>query len=202
MIDIGTLYAKVDADTRGLKKAQNDIKSFAKKAAVSLGAVIGVGATSRFIKDITMAAGRYDTLGAAMYTVGQKGGYTTGQLDQQEQALRKTGISMIESRQNITKLVQAQIDLGKSTDLARVAQNAAVIGNIDSSQAYATLVHGIQSAQVEVLRNIGINVNFEESYKKMAKQLGVSASELTTYEKSLALLYEGSVDTNISRNLG
>ncbi|WP_283149730.1 phage tail tape measure protein [Silvimonas soli] len=149
---------------------------------LSLGVLAG-GALVGSINEAALLAARYNTLGAAEMAVGANAGYSRAQLYQIEQQLRATGISAIESRSNITKLVQAHVDLSKASQLARIAQDAAVIGNLNSSEAFGSLVHGIQSANVEVLRNVGINVSFEQSYKAMAKSLGVTTEQLTEQDK-------------------
>lgn len=154
---------------------------------LSLGVLAG-GALVGSINEAALLAARYNTLGAAEMAVGANAGYSRAQLYQIEQQLRATGISAIESRSNITKLVQAHVDLSKASQLARIAQDAAVIGNLNSSEAFASLVHGIQSANVEVLRNVGISVNFEQAYKAMAKSLGVATEQLTEQDKLQARL--------------
>lgn len=134
-------------------------------------------------KESALLAARYDTLGVVMDVVGMNAGYTSGQMDVFEKKLQETGISVIEARNNLSRMTQANMDLAKSSELARIAQDAAVIGNINSSQAFERLVYGIQSGQTEILRTIGINVNFEQSYKKLATQLDKNAQQLTESEK-------------------
>jgi len=139
-----------------------------------------------FVRDSVNDAARYQTLGVAMNQVGKNAGYTAGQMAGFEAELRKNGIAMLESRQTLTQMSAAHIDLSKATELARVAQDAAVIGNINSSEAFARMIYGIQSGQVEVLRTIGINVNFESSYERLARKLGINAALLTENEKAQA----------------
>ncbi|MFH2075121.1 MAG: hypothetical protein ABIJ57_07205, partial [Pseudomonadota bacterium] len=136
------------------------------------------------VSDIVMAAARYETLGIVMKVVGNNAGYTSEQMEGFAKGLEKTGISMAGSRETLTRMAQAQLDLTQATKLGRVAQDAAVIGNINSSEAFQRLVYGIQSAQVEMLRTIGINVNFENAYKSAEKQLGKNRDAFSESEKA------------------
>ncbi|MFZ3193682.1 MAG: hypothetical protein WA154_10830, partial [Moraxellaceae bacterium] len=189
----------ISVDSRNAATATRDLEALeraggqAEKAtdALALGAkrlmtaLAGIYAAAKADEVIKLAA-RYNELGVVMDVVGANAGHSREELKAQEVQLRKTGISMIESRANITKMVQANIDLAKATELARLAQDAAVIGNMNSSDAFASLIHGMQSAQTEVLRNIGINVNFEQAYAQVARQLGKNTAELTENEKMQA----------------
>lgn len=141
-----------------------------------------------YIKDAALLNARYETLGAVMGVVGKQAGYTAAQMEATAVALQKTGISMIESRQQATRLVQAHIDLAYASKLARIAQDAAVIGNMNSSDAFAALVHGIQSGQTEVLRTIGLNISMEQSYKQIAGELHKNVNMLSQNEKTQGIL--------------
>ena len=136
-----------------------------------------------FAKVSAMAAARYETLGVVLHVVSRNTGTLAQDSDKLVKSLEKTGISALQARQNLVRMMQANIDVAKATDLARIAQDAAVIGNIDSSQAFERLINGIQTAQVEVLRNIGITVSFERAYKDLADQLGKTSDSLTEQEK-------------------
>lgn len=208
MIDLGGLYTRIEADTSGLQNAESEITSFAKKAAAVLAGIFAVDQIKDYTQQITMMTGRFDTLGVVMNVVGQNAGFTADQMARYQQNLEDAGISMLKSRETVTRMTQANIDLSKSYELARVAQNAAVIGNIDSSEAFQRMIYGIQSAQVEILRTIGLNVNFENSYKRLAAELGKTTAELTEHEKVQARTnvvleagqrilgaYEGAMDT-------
>lgn len=164
------------------EKALGMVKAAAAAVGISFGAMMVVN----YARDAMLLAARYETLGVTMNVVGNNAGYTGEQMRGFQASLQATGIAMIEARQNLTQMASAQIDLSKSAQLARIAQDAAVIGGINSSEAFSRMVNGIQTAQVEVLRTIGINVNFEDSYAKLAKQLGKSAASLTELEKTQA----------------
>ncbi len=166
--------------------SQRTLGQTIRELAVEIGAATLVWKAYEAVKARALEAARYQTLGVVIEVVGRNAGYSATQMHAFENALQKTGISMIESRQTLAMMAQANIDLADSTRLARVAQDAAVIGNINSSEAFNRLVYGIQSAQTDVLRTIGINVNFENSYKKLAAQLGKNVDALTEHEKTQA----------------
>lgn len=128
-------------------------------------------------------ASQYETLGVVVQQVGKVSGYTAVQVDENVSAIRRMGIAGIEARQTMTQLLQAQVDITQTPALARIAQDAAVIGGINSSEAFERLVYGIQSAQPMVLRAVGLNLSFEQSYVDLAKQLGKTTDELTEQEK-------------------
>lgn len=193
-VDIATLALRVDAlevesAERRLdklaasggraEKATDSLTGAFKALASALAAVKLVDV----IKESALAAARYETMGAAMVTVGRNAGYTAGQMAEYEQSLRSTGIAMTEARETLTKMVGAHIDLASAAKLARVAQDAAVIGNINSSEAFSRMIDGLRSGEIEILKTIGLNVNFEQAYKKAADQLGKNSDQLTALEK-------------------
>lgn len=140
------------------------------------------------VKDSAMQAARYETLGVVLGVVGKTAGYTKVQMDVASEAIAAQGITMVESRNSAIKLVQAHVDLTNASKLARIAQDAAVIGNINSSEAFERLVNGISRGNVLILRNIGINVNLQSAYQQMAQELGKSTRELTENERVQARL--------------
>lgn len=205
-MDVADLFIKVD--TTDLNRGKDALGGFAKagnaadtqtknltsstlqlgKAAVVMAASFAAFKAVQYAQEAASLYARYETLGVVMRTVGNNAGYTGGQMEAAAKSLQKTGISMVESRQQVVRLVQAHIDLASASKLARIAQDAAVIGNVNSSESFARLVHGIQSGQTEVLRTIGINISMENSYKTLAQQLGVTTGQLTQAQKTQAVL--------------
>lgn len=134
-------------------------------------------------KDIALLNARYETLGVVLQTVGRNAQYTSSQMNAFVQSVQSKGIAMVESRQAIIQMTQAEMDLSKASQLARVAQDAAVIGGINSSEAFTRMISGIQKAEMEILDTIGLRVNFEAGYNRMAASLRKTTAELTDQEK-------------------
>ena len=138
------------------------------------------------IEEAAKYAARVETLGVAMKAVGNNAGYTGNQMSQFEAGVKKLGITTEASRDALTRMAGANMDLTKATGLARVAQDAAVIGNINSSEAFQRMIQGIRSGETEILRNLGIQVNFEAAYRKTAQALGKTTADLNEHEKVVA----------------
>ena len=204
MVDVARL--QIEADSSQVKTAAGDLdrlSTSAGKAANSsdalnrttislshvyreLAAVMG---TLKFLDTIRQTIElnqRYKELGIAMEVVGRNVGIQSQQLNATTAALEKMGISMIEARQTVTRLAASHIDLANAEKLADLARNAAIVGQINTSEALDRIVHGIRSAEVEVLKTIGITVQFDQAYKQLAAQLGKTTNELTQQEKQQA----------------
>lgn len=191
-----------------VQQALEKVRAVALSVGGALAALFALNRIRAFISESTKLAARYETAGVMLRRVGENAGYTAEQLDYVERALQKTGISMLRSREVATSLISANIDLARATDLARLAQDAAVIANTNSSEAFDRLVQGISSGNVQILRNLGLAVNFQQAYQRAARQVGKAVSELTEYERvqarvnavmeagaGIAGTYEAALDT-------
>lgn len=189
-MDVASLSIKIDStDVKSATRAMDgatssgiNLESIIKKVAVGWGLM----KVADYARDVATLAARYETLGAVMGVVGNNAGYTRAQMAGFEVELTKTGISMIGARDALTMMAGAQMDLTKSSQMARIAQDAAVIGNINSSEAFQRMVQGIRSGETEILRTIGISVNFEQAYQKIGQTLGKTSKDLTDLEKLMA----------------
>ncbi len=153
-------------------------------AIAALGLVKVIKKLGNLTFEATMLSARVETLGIVTQVLGRNAGYTTQEITDFERAIQKQGITIQGSRQSIALMMQAQLDLADSTELARLAQDAAVVANIDSSEAFKRLVMVITSGNVIMARRMGLQVNFNQGYKILAERLGKSTLELTAAEKA------------------
>lgn len=147
-------------------------------ALVAAGSAAGV-----FLFSATRLAARVQTLGVVTVTLGRNIGKTEEEIRALEKAIQDTGITIRGSRRAIALMIQSQIDLAKGTELARLAQNAAVIANVNSTEAFERLVFVITSGNVKMARTLGLQVSFQDAYRKTAEELGKNVTELTQLEK-------------------
>lgn len=134
-------------------------------------------------KDSLMLSSRVKTLSTVLETMGKNVVLTRAEMNAYVDQVKAMGITTETSQQTIIRMTHAQLDLTKSAELARVAQDAAVIGDVNSSEALERMIHGITTLQPEILRTIGITVNFEQEYRKAAVTLGKNVDQLTQAEK-------------------
>lgn len=192
---------KIREQIEGMGKAGEEGAEGAKKAGVSIEGLAGkigpailgiVGITSALgalkkgmdlVAESTLLAARVETLGVVTDRLGANIGMTNYEIDLQAESLQKLGITTQASEQSIARMIQSNIDLADSTALAREAQDAAVIANTNSSEAFERLTTTIATGNVEMARTMGLNVNFQKAYQNMAESLGKSTSALTETEK-------------------
>jgi len=179
----------LDKEMKGLetttKKAGDSFDAFKKSASLALSAA-GIAA-GKFALDFTKAsvltAARVDTLGVVTETLGRNVGKTAEEIHALEAAIQAQGITTQASRQAIAQMIQANLDLAGATDLARLAQDAAVISGENSSEAFQALVTVIATGNTLMARRRGLLVDFQGAYELAAKAAGKTAEELTELEK-------------------
>jgi len=180
----GAQAAQRQIETVG--NAFNQLSTVARAGLATLAAGLAAWNIGAYVKDSVLLAARYETLGVVMTNVGKNAGYSAAAMEGFAKGLQSTGISMIQSRESLTALAQAHVDLTASMKLARLAQDAAVIGGINSSEAFQRMVVGLQQGDVEILRNLGLNVNFQAAYALTAATLHKHVDLLTETEKTQA----------------
>jgi len=135
-----------------------------------------------------MVASRVQQLNYIAQTLGQRMGYSGEQINGFVSEISDAGISLGVANQLVAQFARYNIDMAKSVDLARVAQDAATLANEGSSDALEGLLHGITTGNVRVLRTHGIMIaSVEDAYKAYADQIGVNVDALNNEQRVMAL---------------
>lgn len=191
LIDFGTSANAGQASTDALMGA-------AKKLFAALTALAGLSITFDYLKEAASYAGRVETLGITLGVVGENAGYTKAQLAEFEKSLKATGISTESARDSMTQMMQAGIALGTQlgqttpqvTQLARAAQDLAVVTGENSSETLQRLVTNISQMDTMGLRFMGIMVDVQAAQDKFALSLNTTAGALTNAQKVQAVYNE------------
>lgn len=165
------------------KRSVSEMEKYWLRLGAAIAATFTLYKAADIIRDSTMIASRVETLGVVMEAVGKNAGYSKAEVEAYSESVKQMGITTQASHQTVIRMMQAQMDLNQASNLARVAQDAAVIGNINSSEALERMIQGIQRGETEIMKTIGLNVSFENSYKVLAAQLGKNTDKLTEAEK-------------------
>lgn len=162
--------------------------------AVALGtalyaAVVKVtGALIDMAKNGLMSAARVQELDVVLQVLAQRAGLSKAAIDEQVASIVSYGIQTDVAMNLVSEMIRYQMDMTKATELARVAQDTAVITMTDSSEELSRLIHGIEVGSTEMLRYAGIQISAESAMKEYAATLHKTVPELTSAERAQATL--------------
>lgn len=177
---------QLDGEVSNLSRTfQNSAADFKKAGAVITGVGVGLGA---LLYSTGKTAARTETMGVAMEAVAKATGTSMELIKEQEEALKKQGITTQASRNTLTKFMQSQLDVADASKVARIAQDLAVISGENSSQTTDRLTQAIASMNPELLRQVGIVKNMNEVFSEYGEKIGKEANDLTTLEKKQAMV--------------
>jgi len=189
------LTAETAQFTKGMQQATQTMNDFSAQSSRLRGAVMGIGiaagtATAAMIAFGTkafMAAARVDELDVSMNAVGKATGLGYQAIKDAALATKDMGIEMETAQQSAIKFAQNNLDLAYASQLARAAQDLAVISGKNSTDTFNMLTHAVITGRSEVLKSVGIQKSAGQMYESFAKSIGVSASSLTYQQKQQAV---------------
>ena len=135
--------------------------------------------------EIVKYAARTEALTVVTSQLAKVNGYQESAVARLVERIKALGISTQEAHSVVQRMIFAELDLAKATELARVAQDAAVISGVNSSEALENIILGITTGQTRLLHNMGLQVSLERTIQEEERRLGRAISET---EKRQAML--------------
>ena len=188
-----------DKASKGLKKVGKNLSGVSKSAksadkatkglnlrmlALGFASFQAVRKIAALVKESALLAARFETMGVVVDNLGARVGKSSIEMRRLEQSLEDTGISMLGARESIARLISADIDLDNATDLARVAQDGAVIAGVNSTAAFEKLVGFISTGNIRVARQIGLFIDRRKTYEDFAAENNRTVASLSELEKT------------------
>jgi hypothetical protein len=189
------LTAETAQFTKSMQQATQSVNSFSEGSSRLRGAVLGIGiaagaATATMIAFGTqafMAAARVDELDVSMNAVGKATGLGYQAIRDAAIATKDMGIEMEIAQQSAIKFAQNNLKLSYASELARAAQDLAVVSGKNSTETFNMLTHAVITGRSEVLKSVGIQKSAGQMYETFARSIGKSANALTYQEKQTAV---------------
>lgn len=147
--------------------------------------LLGAGLVS-YLKSTADAAARTEVLGTVLNVVAKNAGYTSDQIARVDKQVQSMGITASASRQSLVQFLQAGLDVNKAADLARAAQDLAVVSGQNSSETFQMMITNIQQLDTLGMRFMGIVVDSSNAFDSYAKSINKTAGELSQAEKQQA----------------
>jgi len=162
--------------------------------------------TGGLVQSYAVLASTLFALGAAFRVMQNAADFKALQ-QSQEAFANQTGVNMNMIAAQLKVATGAQIDLQKAgastaimiakgfttdqiTQVAEASKNAAIALGRNFEDTFNRIVQGTTKAEPELLDELGITLRLETAARKYGAQIGKNYQDLTTYEKSQAVLNE------------
>jgi hypothetical protein len=160
--------------------------AFAQKAGM-VAAVVGTAFVAMGLKSF-QAAAEVEELDTVMQVVGSTTGVTYQKLLETADAIRDNGIEYASAQQMAIKFAKNSLEVGKAADIARVAQDLAVISQANSTDTANRLTHAVLNLNSMMLRNAGVQTTVAQAVRAYSKEHNVAVKSMTTSQKQQAVL--------------
>ena len=180
---------------QGLKKGVGaGVKALSMIPAAAAGAAVALAAAKKAF-DFAEQGAQIQQMGESWDFLMKKVGVSPGILDDLSKSARGTITEMQIMTSTATLLAGAGDELAKSMaeaspqllEIAKAANKLnPSLGN--TTFLYESIARGVKRASPLILDNLGIVIKIGDAYENFAKTLGKSAKELTTEERSMAVL--------------
>lgn len=182
--------SKMGATIRGLSGPIGSLLSDLRAVAPALA---GAFAVSK-LKSLADVGAQIQVTGTVLRIVAKNAGISATEITKLDKEVQALGITAVDSGKSITQFIQSGLagvaneNLGKIKELARAAQDLAVVSGQNSSETFSRLITNIQQMDTMGLRFMGIMVNRERAEEKYALALGKTSGELSEVEKKQAFM--------------
>jgi phage-related protein len=192
--------ARLSADsaqfTQGMDKAVKSANEFQQASSKLQGSLTAIGVASgaaiagliAFGMKSFKAAAEVERLDLALEAVGASSGKGYEALKQASDSMRTVGIQAAQAQKTTLKFAQSNIDLSKSADIARVAQDLSVASSMSGEEALSSLTMAITTGNTRILRQVGITTDAGTAYGRYASSIGKAAKDLTMGERRQAVM--------------
>jgi len=195
-IEVRTRLTSQTAEfVRGMEKARAATQQFqqsagALRSVLTTTSVVTAGLTTALVAfgfKAFNAAARVDELDIAINAVGKSTGLGYQAIQDTAVAIKGMGIEMDVAQKAALKFAQNNLKLEYASQLARAAQDLAVISGQNSTETFNMLTHAVITGRSEVLKSVGIQKSAGQMYESFAASIGKSAKSLTYQEKQQAV---------------
>jgi hypothetical protein len=186
VIDVNT---SLTDNNKKLKDVSDGMTTSILKATLLSSAFLKIGEAVKAITiDSAQYAARTEQLAAVMDQLARTNGLSIGSVRLLSKDIQGLGITTQESYLAINRMIVAQLDLSKATDLARVAQDSAKGAGISSSDALQKITSAIIQHRSQQLKSLNLQTDFNLALRQGAAALDQSVTSLTTSQRANILL--------------
>jgi hypothetical protein len=176
------LAAGAQGSVKTINKFNKSLNALGVAAGAASFAVIKLGRSS------FRAAADVSEMSVAMEAVNKSLKLPPGRINKTANEIRGMGIEMKAAQEMSLLFAQGNLDMAKASQVARVAQDLAVLSQSNSTQTAKTLAYAIQTGNSRLLKSAGITKYAGEAYAEFAATLGKTEAQLTATERQTAVM--------------